>query len=179
MQLRPGASPAAPCPACVAPGVTGLLRFPRSPYRRHHIERQQERQRRIEQGQRPMRPHLTPSRWPPSKPKPALTGTCWRCTWETSTRPRSQCKSWPTCLLDFIRQCRTIKAMHTVSETEIFQKYAEGVWLEAERVEFINWIAANPLACDVVGLQRLPQGALEPQRHGQARRRAGDLFQRA
>lgn len=43
-----------------------------------------------------------------------------------------------------------IKAMHTVSETEIFQKYAQGVWLEAERVEFINWIAANPLAGDVV-----------------------------
>jgi len=41
-------------------------------------------------------------------------------------------------VLEFIRQCRIIKAMHTVSETEIFQKYAQGVWLEAERVEFIN-----------------------------------------
>jgi len=40
--------------------------------------------------------------------------------------------------------------MHTVSETEIFQKYAAGVWSEAERTEFINWIAANPLAGDVV-----------------------------
>ncbi|WP_349679228.1 hypothetical protein [Rhodoferax sp. UBA5149] len=40
--------------------------------------------------------------------------------------------------------------MHTVSETEIFQRYAAGVWSEAERTEFINWIAANPLAGDVV-----------------------------
>jgi hypothetical protein len=40
--------------------------------------------------------------------------------------------------------------MRTVSETEIFQKYAASVWSEAERTEFINWIAANPLAGDVV-----------------------------
>ena len=40
--------------------------------------------------------------------------------------------------------------MHTVSETEIFQKYADGVWSESERTEFINWIAANPLAGEVV-----------------------------
>ena len=40
--------------------------------------------------------------------------------------------------------------MQTVSETEIFQKYADRVWSEAERVEFIDWIAANPLAGDVV-----------------------------
>ena len=40
--------------------------------------------------------------------------------------------------------------MHTVSETEIFQRYAASVWSEAERTEFINWIAANPLAGDVV-----------------------------
>jgi len=43
-----------------------------------------------------------------------------------------------------------IQVMHTVSETEIFQKYAANVWSEAERTEFINWIAANPLAGDVV-----------------------------
>ena len=43
-----------------------------------------------------------------------------------------------------------IQAVHTVSETPIFQKYADSVWTEAERVEFINWIAANPLAGDVV-----------------------------
>ena len=40
--------------------------------------------------------------------------------------------------------------MHTVSETEVFQRYAASVWSESERTEFINWIAANPLAGDVV-----------------------------
>jgi hypothetical protein len=40
--------------------------------------------------------------------------------------------------------------MFTVSETAIFQKYAADVWSESERVDFINWIAANPLAGDVV-----------------------------
>jgi len=40
--------------------------------------------------------------------------------------------------------------MHTVSETQIFQKYADEVWSQSERGEFINWIAANPYAGDVV-----------------------------
>jgi len=40
--------------------------------------------------------------------------------------------------------------MHTVAETEIFQRYAASVWGESERVEFVEWIAANPLAGDVV-----------------------------
>lgn len=43
-----------------------------------------------------------------------------------------------------------ISAMNTVSETEIFQKYASVVWSEAERVEFIKWIAANKDAGDVI-----------------------------
>ena len=34
--------------------------------------------------------------------------------------------------------------MRTVVETEIFQRYAAEVWKEAEREQFINWIAANP-----------------------------------
>ena len=34
--------------------------------------------------------------------------------------------------------------MRTVAETPIFQKYARDLWTEAERVEFINWIALNP-----------------------------------
>lgn len=38
----------------------------------------------------------------------------------------------------------------TVAETEIFQQWATAVWSDAERIEFINWIAANPLAGDVV-----------------------------
>ena len=40
--------------------------------------------------------------------------------------------------------------MRTVSETAVFQKYASVVWTEIERTEFINWIAANPHAGDVV-----------------------------
>ncbi|MBX7228454.1 MAG: transcriptional regulator [Burkholderiaceae bacterium] len=40
--------------------------------------------------------------------------------------------------------------MKTVAETAIFQRYASEVWSEAERVEFINWIAANPEAGDVI-----------------------------
>ena len=40
--------------------------------------------------------------------------------------------------------------MHTVAETEIFQRYAASIWSETERLEFIEWIAANPLAGDVI-----------------------------
>jgi hypothetical protein len=38
----------------------------------------------------------------------------------------------------------------TVAETAIFQRYASEVWSDAERVEFINWIAANPEAGNVI-----------------------------
>ena len=40
--------------------------------------------------------------------------------------------------------------MHTVAETEIFQRYAASIWSETERLEFIEWTAANPLAGDVI-----------------------------
>jgi hypothetical protein len=40
--------------------------------------------------------------------------------------------------------------MFTVAETEIFQRYAASIWIEAERAAFVNWIAANPLAGDVI-----------------------------
>ncbi|OIQ79335.1 toxin HigB-2 [mine drainage metagenome] len=40
--------------------------------------------------------------------------------------------------------------MHTVSETEIFQRYADLVWTDSDRIKFINWIAENPLAGDVI-----------------------------
>jgi hypothetical protein len=40
--------------------------------------------------------------------------------------------------------------MFTVSETEIFQRYAEAVWTTDERTAFVNWIAVNPLAGDVI-----------------------------
>lgn len=40
--------------------------------------------------------------------------------------------------------------MRTVAETPMFQKYAKDLWTEAERVDFINWIALNPDAGDVI-----------------------------
>ncbi len=40
--------------------------------------------------------------------------------------------------------------MRTVIETPTFQKQADKLWTEAERLEFIDWIAANPLAGDVI-----------------------------
>lgn len=40
--------------------------------------------------------------------------------------------------------------MHIVAETEIFQRYAAAIWTESERLEFVEWIAANPLAGDVI-----------------------------
>ena len=36
--------------------------------------------------------------------------------------------------------------MRTVAETPIFQSYADEIWTEDERLEFITWIALNPLA---------------------------------
>ncbi len=36
--------------------------------------------------------------------------------------------------------------MRTVAETPIFQRYAAEIWSDAERTEFINFIAANPEA---------------------------------
>ncbi len=40
--------------------------------------------------------------------------------------------------------------MRTVIETEIFKRYADDIWSDPEREEFIAWIAANPLAGDVI-----------------------------
>jgi len=40
--------------------------------------------------------------------------------------------------------------VRTVAETPVFQRYAEDVWSEEEREEFINWIAANPEAGAVI-----------------------------
>lgn len=40
--------------------------------------------------------------------------------------------------------------MYTVIETHIFKRYAEGIWSDVERQEFICWLAANPLAGDVI-----------------------------
>lgn len=40
--------------------------------------------------------------------------------------------------------------MRTVIETSTFQEQVERVWSEAERFDFIAWIAANPDAGDVI-----------------------------
>ena len=40
--------------------------------------------------------------------------------------------------------------MRTVIETPTFQKQAEKLWTPDERLAFIDWIAANPLAGDVI-----------------------------
>jgi hypothetical protein len=40
--------------------------------------------------------------------------------------------------------------MRTVAETPVFVRYASEVWTDAERQEFISFIAANPLAGDVI-----------------------------
>ncbi|MGD9582686.1 MAG: transcriptional regulator [Lysobacterales bacterium] len=40
--------------------------------------------------------------------------------------------------------------MHTVAETAVFVRYAADVWSDAERQEFIGFIAANPEAGDLI-----------------------------
>jgi hypothetical protein len=40
--------------------------------------------------------------------------------------------------------------MRTVIESPTFQKQAEKIWSEAERWDFINWIAQNPTAGDII-----------------------------
>ena len=40
--------------------------------------------------------------------------------------------------------------MLTIIETPEFIAWADKVWNAAERIEFINWIAENPLAGDVI-----------------------------
>lgn len=40
--------------------------------------------------------------------------------------------------------------MNTVAETEVFRRYAALIWSDAERAEFIDWIAANTLAGDMI-----------------------------
>lgn len=41
-------------------------------------------------------------------------------------------------------------SMFTVIESSVFIKYAQAIWSDKERVAFINWIAINPLAGDVI-----------------------------
>lgn len=43
-----------------------------------------------------------------------------------------------------------IPSVRTVAETPIFQRYAAEIWSDAERMAFINWIAMNPNAGDLI-----------------------------
>ena len=40
--------------------------------------------------------------------------------------------------------------MRTVAETPVFVRYASEIWSDAERMEFISWIASHPHAGDVI-----------------------------
>lgn len=40
--------------------------------------------------------------------------------------------------------------MRTVVETPTFQRQANEIWSEDERLDFITWISKNPLAGDVI-----------------------------
>jgi hypothetical protein len=40
--------------------------------------------------------------------------------------------------------------MRTVIETPTFQRQADKLWSEDERLEFFAWLASNPLAGDVI-----------------------------
>lgn len=67
-----------------------------------------------------------------------------------TTRPESQRRKKLRPRLDLIRDSRKIQAVRTVIETPTFQKQAEKLWSEDERLAFIDWIAENPLAGDVI-----------------------------
>jgi len=56
----------------------------------------------------------------------------------------------PFAEIEAVRDTRIIKSMRTVIETPTFQKQAEKIWAESERLAFIDWIAANPLSGDVI-----------------------------
>lgn len=68
--------------------------------------------------------------------------------------------------------------MRTVIETEIFKRYADNIWSDPEREEFITWIATNPLAGDVIpgsgGLRKVRWSRPGMGKRGGAR----DLLQR-
>ena len=40
--------------------------------------------------------------------------------------------------------------MRTVAETAVFVRYAAQIWSDAERQQFVNFIAANPAAGDII-----------------------------
>ena len=63
--------------------------------------------------------------------------------WHSYSTPFKYC-------LHKVRDSRITHPMYTVIETTEFIQWAAKVWCDAERVEFINWIAKNPLSGDVI-----------------------------
>ena len=66
------------------------------------------------------------------------------------------------------------RAMYlTVAQTSIFQKAVSAIWSEQELDRFINWIALNPLAGDVIpgsgGLRKVRWSASSRGKRGGAR----------
>lgn len=59
--------------------------------------------------------------------------------------------------------------MYTVIESPEFIVWSAKVWSDSERTEFIDWIADNALAGDVIpGAGSLRKSALGASRYGQA-----------
>ena len=71
-----------------------------------------------------------------------------------AARPPDRRRALHACLalipLDMVRETRRFQVIRTVIETPTFQKQAEKLWSEDERLAFIDWIVANPLAGDVI-----------------------------
>jgi len=65
-------------------------------------------------------------------------------------RPARAAWAYGSIVLDELRDSRIIHLMRTVIETPTFQKQAEKLWSATERLAFIDWIAENPLAGDVI-----------------------------
>lgn len=63
--------------------------------------------------------------------------------------------------------------MFTVKETDYFKRICLEVWQDDERIEFIDWIAENPLAGDVIpgtsGLRKVRWRRLGTGKRGGAR----------
>lgn len=61
----------------------------------------------------------------------------------------------------------------TVAQTSVFQKYAAVIWTSDELDQFVNWIALNPLAGDVIpgsgGLRKVRWSASGRGKRGGAR----------
>ncbi|WP_245232809.1 hypothetical protein, partial [Thiorhodococcus minor] len=48
------------------------------------------------------------------------------------------------------RDSRIVSIMRTVIETPTFQRLADAIWSEEERLAFIAWLSQNPLTGDVI-----------------------------